>query len=61
MRDTNVGLLVELSFGKMACIGVAPGIYRFAAKKDKETGMIKSNFEAGIAMVQGSELELRMT
>lgn len=60
MRDTDAGLLIELTFGKMAYIGVAPGIYRFTAAKTEARGL-EGGFAVGAILLQGSELETRAT
>lgn len=59
MRNTDVGLLIGLTFGKMAYIGVAPGIYRFNAT-ETEMRAIETGFAAGEVLTQGSELEVYM-
>ena len=55
MRDTDAGLLIGLTFGKMAYIGVAPGIYRFAATGTELRG-IETNFVTGAVWICTSKL-----
>lgn len=59
MRDTDAGLLIGLTFGKMAYIGVAPGIYRFNATGTEMRGL-ETGFAARAVLTQGSELEAYM-
>lgn len=59
MRDTDAGLLIGLTFGKMAYIGAAPGIYRFNAT-GTETRGLETGFAARAVLTQGSELEAYM-
>lgn len=59
MRNTDAGLLIGLTFGKMAYIGVTPGIYRFATS-GTETRAIETGFATGATLTQGSELEIYM-
>ncbi len=59
MRDTDAGLLIGLTFGKIAYIGVAPGIYRLNAT-GTETRAMETSFAAGAVLTQGSELEIYM-
>lgn len=59
MRNTDAGLLIGLTIGKMAYIGVTPGTYPFAAT-GKETRSVETVFKAREALTQESELEIYM-
>ncbi len=60
MRDTDAGLLIGLTFGKMAYIGAAPGIYRFNAT-GTETRELETGFVAELLISQGQETEMHAT
>ena len=55
MRDTDVRLLIGQTLGRMAYIGVAPGIYPF-----KATRSVEMNLKAWAALALEQELEMRI-